>query len=179
MNEDLLPQLEALHTDAYGWAVHCCGGDYSRAEDVLQNAYARVLQERAKHEGRSSLKTWWFGVILLVAHEEHRRLRYRESLIGKLLNFMSTDAEHDPRPTPARQIEINEQSKHLRAMLAQLPARQAEVLHLVFYQDLTLDAAAGVMGISNGSARQHYERGKTKLRALLAESTFTFLTSHE
>lgn len=179
MNEDLLSQLEALHTDAYGWAVHCCGGDMSRAEDVLQTAYARVLQERARFDGRSALKTWWFGVIRFVAHEEHRRQRYRDSLMGKLLSFMTSDAEHDPRPTPTRQLEIDEQSKHLRAMLAQLPARQAEVLHLVFYQDLTLDAAAGVMGISSGSARQHYERGKTKLRTLLADSTFTFLTSHE
>jgi RNA polymerase sigma-70 factor (ECF subfamily) len=55
----------------------------------------------------------------------------------------------------------------LRA-LGQLAERQREVLHLVFYQELTIEQAAGVMHISIGTARTHYERGKARLRELLA-----------
>ena len=44
------------------------------------------------------------------------------------------------------------------------------MLHLVFYQDLTIAAAADVMGISVGSARVHYERGKAQLRRLLGDN---------
>ncbi|MBL9144802.1 MAG: sigma-70 family RNA polymerase sigma factor [Verrucomicrobiaceae bacterium] len=179
MNDELLSQLEALHADAFGWALHCCGGDHPRAEDVLQNAYAKVLENRAAHDGRSLLKTWWFGVIRYTACEEARRARYRDSLLGKLVALVTFDAAHDSRPSPSRQIEIDERSRHLKGLLAMLPARQSEVLHLVFYQDLTLDAAASVMGISPGSARQHYERGKVRLRTLLSDSSPTFLTSHE
>jgi RNA polymerase sigma factor (sigma-70 family) len=51
--------------------------------------------------------------------------------------------------------------------LARLPARQRETLHLVFYQDLSLSEAAEVMNISIGAARQHYERGKKRLRETL------------
>jgi DNA-directed RNA polymerase specialized sigma24 family protein len=50
-----------------------------------------------------------------------------------------------------------------------LSPRQREVLHLVFYQDLTIAAAAGVLNISIGSARVHYERGKAQLRRLLGD----------
>jgi len=166
MERETADILESLHPDAFGWAVHCCGGDHSRAEDVLQNAYLKLASERATHAGSSSFKTWWFGVIRFTAHEEFRRLRYRESLLGRLLNQFSGD-HHDPRPSPARQIELDEQTLQLRAALAHLPARQSEVLHLVFYQDLTLSESAAVMKISLGSVRQHYERGKARLRSLL------------
>jgi RNA polymerase sigma-70 factor (ECF subfamily) len=51
--------------------------------------------------------------------------------------------------------------------MARLPERQRQVLHLVFYQDLTIAQAADVMGVSLGTARTHYERGKKRLRELL------------
>ena len=172
MNDELAANLEALHPDAFGWAVHCCGGDRCRAEDVLQNAYLKVMQGAASKDGAGALKTWWFGVIRFTAQEEFRRLRYRESLAARLLHRfhpgIADDA--DPQPSPSRQIELSERAEHLRSLLAQLPERQASVLHLVFYLDLSLAEAAGVLGLSLGSVRQHYDRGKTRLRALLQTS---------
>jgi RNA polymerase sigma-70 factor (ECF subfamily) len=39
----------------------------------------------------------------------------------------------------------------------------------VFYQDLTIREAADVLEVSLGTARVHYERGKKRLRELLAD----------
>jgi len=166
MDSATAASLESLHLDAFGWSLHCCGGDAGRAEDVLQNAYLKIAADRVRFDGRSAFKTWWFGVIRLTALEERRRARFRESLLGKLL--ASFTEEH--HPSPSRQIERDEQAARLRAALEKLPARQAETLHLVFYQDLTLNEASQVMQVSLGSVRQHYERGKARLRELLQPS---------
>ena len=169
MNDDLASQLEPLHLDAFGCAVHCCSGDRSRAEDVLQTAYLKVLQGTARKTGDGPLKTWWFGVIRLTAKEEARKLNHRESLLGRMLGrlFPSIHDTPDSTLSPADQIELCEQAEYLRTLLAQLPERQATVLHLVFYQDLSLSEAAGVLGLSLGSVRQHYDRGKARMRTLL------------
>jgi DNA-directed RNA polymerase specialized sigma24 family protein len=42
------------------------------------------------------------------------------------------------------------------------------VLFLVFYHELSVDDAAGVIAVSAGAARQHYARAKARLRQLLA-----------
>ena len=174
MNQELASAIYALHPDAFGWALHCCGGDRPLAEDVLQIAYQKWLEGRAVHAGRSSLKTWWFGVIRFTAREEFRRNRSWEGLVLRLWNSPASGPL--TAPAPSHLVELDEESTRLRAALGQLPTRQAEVLHLVFYQDLSLSAAAAVLGISTGSARRHYERGKTRLRALLAAPS---ATSHD
>jgi RNA polymerase sigma factor (sigma-70 family) len=62
-----------------------------------------------------------------------------------------------------------ESARALHAALAQLPGRQREILHLVFYQDMSIAEAAEVTEIGVGSARTHYERGKARLRAILED----------
>ena len=66
-------------------------------------------------------------------------------------------------------VERSETSSALLEAMAALPPKQREMLHLVFYQDLTIREAAGVMGVSLGTARVHYDRGKKKLKALLSD----------
>jgi RNA polymerase sigma-70 factor (ECF subfamily) len=168
MNDDCTAQLEPLHADAFGWALHCCSGDRSAAEDVLQNSYLKVAQGKARPADRSSLKTWWFGVIKFTAREEFRRQRSRETLS---LRFWLRQPPPQLPSSPALPIELDEEAARLRHALNQLSSRQAEVLHLVFYQELPLTAVADVIGISVGSVRQHYERGKARLRELLTAAS--------
>jgi RNA polymerase sigma factor (sigma-70 family) len=158
---EIFPQLEALHRDAFGWAVSCCAGDWHRGEDVLQAAYAKALRGAARFAGRSALKTWWFGVIRLTALEEANRSR-------RWLAFLDRwRAEPESKETITQVPEDDEELAALAAALLALSERQREVLHLTFYQRLSLSEASEVMQITVGSARQHYERGKSRLREIL------------
>ncbi|HEX6558214.1 MAG TPA: RNA polymerase sigma factor [Longimicrobiales bacterium] len=159
---ELESSLERLHEESFGWALSCCSGDRTRAQDVLQDAYFRVIAGRAVYGGRSLFRTWLFGVIRRVALEENRRVR-TERARTLVLEHPAAQGIADDRAT----TDEFDAARHLHSALAQLPARQREVLHLVFYQDVSIAEAAEVMGISLGSARTHYERGKARLRSLL------------
>ncbi|HEV8580493.1 MAG TPA: RNA polymerase sigma factor [Thermoanaerobaculia bacterium] len=157
--------LEALHPASFGWALGCCRWDREEAEEVLQTTYFKILDGRARFDERSSFKTWLFAVIRRTA-TERRRSRWLRSLAA--LRWRGGDPGPDPVPTPETRLGSAEESRLLRTALGSLPARQREVLHLVFYQDLTVEEAARVLGISVGSARTHYHRGKSALRERLA-----------
>jgi len=158
---EILSQLEILHSDALGWAVNCAAGDWHRGQDVLQAAYAKALQGTVRFAGRSSFKTWWFGVIRFTALEEARRSR---RWLAFLDGWRTQPEAQEAAATP---ITDDLEFQALAVALRELSERQREVLHLTFYQRLSLSEAAEVMQVSIGSVRQHYERGKKRLREIL------------
>jgi len=161
---DLTAELEELHAAAFGWAMSCCGWDRTAAEDVLQATYLKVLDGRARFDGRSSFRTFVFGVIARTAREARRRAGLRRWLpLASLLLAV------DGRPDPATALVRADETARLVRALGRLSERQRQVLHLVFYEDLTIAEAAAVAGVSVGTARTHYERGKAALRTLLGE----------
>ncbi len=159
-------ELVGHHEAAWGWALACCRFDGDEAQEVLQQAYLRVLDGRARFGGRSSLRTWWFGVIRRVAAERRRRAGARRLLFGRFVRERET-----PPGVPGAEGEIvrGETSRALIAALGELSPRQREVLHLVFYTGLSIEEASRTLGIGLGSARVHYARGKRRLRTLLED----------
>ena len=158
-------QLEQHHPVSYGWAMSCCSRVPELAEDVLQAAYLKILQGRARFHGRAAFKTWLFAVIRLTAVDELRRHWLRQ------WRLIDRERVKDVQ-LPDRGDRLDESARlgAFQQALGRLPRRQQEVMHLVFYQDLSLQEACEVMGVSLGSARTHYERGKRNLRAWLEKS---------
>jgi RNA polymerase sigma-70 factor (ECF subfamily) len=146
-------EIEQLHDRSFAWALACCGWRREEASEVLQTAYLKVLDGRARFDGRASFKTWLFSVIRNTAADRRRRSWLTTLGLDRLWQLR---IERPTRPD-------DEQGTRVRASLRRLAARQREVLELVFYQDLTIEEAAQVMGVSVGTARVHYERGKRRL----------------
>jgi RNA polymerase sigma-70 factor (ECF subfamily) len=159
----VLDELQAHHTDNFGWALACCGWQRDMADDALQEAYLRVLDGRAAFGGRAAPKTWFFAVIRRVAADMQRTGK-RHAILNMRLVADVTDAA---APTSADAVYTDQTSRQLQSALMQLSLRQREVLHLVFYAEMTLEEAAATLDISPGSSRTHYHRGKERLAQLL------------
>jgi RNA polymerase sigma factor (sigma-70 family) len=166
--EQLKVEIERLHPASFGWALVCCRGRRDEAEDVLQSAYLKVLNGKARFDGKSAIKTWFLAVVRTTASEQRRSRWLRHLAFARWLAGR-------PEPADANDVEAadlrSEACRHVREALSRLPARQRQVLHLVFYEELTVEQAAQVLGVSVGTARTHFDRGKRKLRTLLAPET--------
>jgi len=161
---ELKAELEKHHEASFGWALSCCRHNRADAEEVLQTVYLKILQGKARYRGEASLQTWLFAVIRKTAISECRK-----QLLRTLTSIGGAPKADSLNSQPAVEFERSEMQRRFQQALKCLPARQRETLHLVFYQGLTLREAADVMGVSIGSARRHYERGKKRLRETLDE----------
>jgi len=158
----LKEKLEQHHSGSFAWALHCCSQDIQEAEEILQTVYLKILQGRARFNGRSAFKTWLFAVIRKTAAEFRRQHQFRVLKLHQYRSSVETSTFEEEGSSEVLDL--------FRTQLGKLPGRQQQLLELVFYHDLTLEESAKIMAISIGSARKHYDRGKKRIRQLMEES---------
>lgn len=125
----------------------------------MQQAYVELLSGNARFDNRSSLKTFVFSVVQNLARSRFRRLSSRLRLVRQYQQESSGAVAQISEPVD---------TAVWRAVRA-LPARQRDVIELVFCRELTIEQAAAVMGVSTGTGRVHYDRAKKALRSRLQD----------
>ena len=152
--------LEAIHSQLYGWALSRCNFDHAGAEDLMQQAYVEMLSGNARFDNKSSLKTFVFGVVQNLARSRFRRLALRLRLVRRY--------GHAPAGATAEIAEPDALSD-VWVAVRQLPARQRDIVELIFCRELTIEEASAVMRVSVGTGRVHYDRAKKALKLRLQE----------
>lgn len=156
----LKAKLEALHTESFAWAVHCCYKDRAVAAEVLQSSYLKVLEGKAPFKEEAQFKTWLFAIIRYTAIDYYKNTR-QQKIFPLTTQEIPIGSNTNELPSPIFQQGLKE-----------LSPNQGRVLHLVFYQNLTIQEAAEVMDIQLGTARTHYKRGKQQLKKWLTKAGF-------
>lgn len=168
---ELRSQLEKYHKASYGWALSCCHYDQNEAEEVLQTTYVKVLEGKACFQGKANFRTWLFKVIRNTALDIRRKNKLRRIGLSKFINFSEDQIKIIDPISETLQVQ---QNGFLKKNLSRLSRRQHQILHLVFYQGLTIQEAGEILKISTGSARKHFERGKKGLRKLIEKSEIDY-----
>jgi len=143
--------------------------DRAAAEDVVQETFVVALERADAAVPAGSERAWLFGIARRLAS---RALRARRGFLAWLARVepdfdAGGDADGDGAAAADARAIGNERRVLVAAAIAACPARQREVLYLVFHEGLTLDRAAHAMGVSPGAARRHYHRAKAAVRARL------------
>jgi len=117
----------------------------SSIEDAVQDVFLVAHRRLADFEGRSSIKTWLYGIVLRVA-KDYRRSQFRHAQrVEGLAEMLSVST--DSAQTPVREAERREANRALHAILDELDEDHSEVLVMVELEDFSVKDAAAVLNL--------------------------------
>ena len=172
---DINSLLEYHHKDCYGWALHCCSHDRLLANEVLQASYLKVLEKHNTFAEKAIFKTWIFKIIKNTAIDALRKTKREKRLIQHETDL--PEGSYDARFENLLKKKFS--AAFFTEALEQLSIRQRQVMQLVFYHDFSLNQAAEVLNISQGSVRKHYDRAKKILTAWFQQKGIITLSTFD
>ena len=137
----------------------CMGllGCPDHAADATQETALRFCRDLPRFRGDAKLLTWTLGIALNVCRESRRRSR-------PMAGLSAMDDPASLRFEPSAEAEQAEQREQLRDLLGQLPPRQREVVVLRYFEQLSVEEAAAVMGCAPGTVKAAHFQAIRNLR---------------
>jgi RNA polymerase sigma-70 factor (sigma-E family) len=133
-----------------------CGGDWHRAEDLVQTTLTKIYVAWSRIRRGGSVDAYSRKIMVRAAIDESRRAyRRREAVVGSV---PEVGAVRDPGV---------EEAVDVRQALAQLPAGQRAVVVLRYWEDLSVAETAAALGKSEGTIKSQSAKGLASLRRLL------------
>ncbi|HZP30940.1 MAG TPA: sigma-70 family RNA polymerase sigma factor [Acidimicrobiia bacterium] len=147
-------------------------GSRALAQEVTQDTWLAVVRGVDRFEGRSSLATWLFHILLnrarSAARREERAGRPDET-VGE--QFDARGAWVTPPQPWAERVEDRLVARQLagrvQELLGELPEVQRQVVVLRDVEGLPASEVGELLGVSDGNQRVLLHRGRARLRELL------------
>jgi RNA polymerase sigma-70 factor (ECF subfamily) len=148
------------------------------AEEVVQDTWLAALRGLADFEGRSSLKTWLFRILVNRARttgsKEQRSVPVADPEPAVDPSRFGGDGGWADPPehwieAAERRMEAGKLADRIRAWIDDLPARQREVVLLRDVEGMTSGEVCTVLALTDGNQRVLLHRGRSRLRQLFED----------
>jgi RNA polymerase sigma-70 factor, ECF subfamily len=158
MSDDLSVRqamLDAIpHLRAFAISL---SGNITYADDLVQTALMRGLENLDKFQPGTSMQAWLFTILRNHFYTEMRRRREVQDPDGVMVGNLATIPEQGAR------LDFND----MQSALARLSVEQREALLLVGAEGLSYEEAASICGTTLGTIKSRISRARTRLAELL------------
>lgn len=134
------------------------------ADDLAQETFLILSRQGEQFEGRSSIYTWLYGILLNLDRRQRRQFGMRRR---KLRVLWDNEASEQTVPAADARTEAREWKCSLWARVAQLPDGQRQALVLRFSENLRYEEIAEVLECPLGTVKSRIFHGLNSLRRLL------------
>jgi len=158
------PDFSALYDEhfAFVWrSLRRLGVPDAQLDDAAQDVFLVVYRRLPEFEGRSTLKTWLFGIVLRVV-SQHRRTAARRPTepLG--------EEPPDPRDAPEALTSAAQAADILREILASLDENRRHVFVLAELEQLTAPEISAALGVPLNTVYSRLRLARRDFEAALA-----------
>jgi RNA polymerase sigma-70 factor (ECF subfamily) len=165
--------VEVYSPQVYALLTRFLGPRASR-EDLVQEAFLRVVRSRTRYEPTARFTTWLFRIVYNLAVNETQRGSPRE--LRTIGSAERADGESDllaevgdaAAEKPSEALEREDRVRAVRAAIARLPETQRMALILAKYEERPYAEIAEILGSSEKAVKSLVHRARETLRELLA-----------
>ncbi|MFF7727405.1 SigE family RNA polymerase sigma factor [Streptomyces sp. NPDC008001] len=133
-------------------------GDWFAADDLVQQTLIAVYRSWERLERHDALSAYTRTVMVRLFIDERRRHRWTRELLQNSLP--------EPEPEPEESARVGDRLALLKA-LSGLTARQRGLVYLRYWEDLSIEDVAQIMGCSPATVRSSTSRTLRILRERL------------
>jgi RNA polymerase sigma-70 factor, ECF subfamily len=134
-----------------------------RADDLVQDCFARALSRSHLYRPDTNLRAWLFTILHNIFITESRKAQHRQSYLAEC-TAMGSDVT---KPSQFHTVALKEGLQLVKA----LPVRERQALLLLSAFDMTYVEAARHSGIKVGTMKSRASRGRAHLRLLAEPAT--------
>jgi len=173
-DEDAFARLVGEHHATLRRMARLYVANAAIADEVVQDTWLGVIRGIWAFEGRSSLKTWIFRILVNRA----RTRAVRESRSGPFTDTFSADTEAEsepsvspesylPRSSPERSLLTKELRERLQTIIETLPSNLQIVLWLRDVEGWSSEEVCNALMIQETNQRVLLHRARSRVRAAL------------
>lgn len=168
-DEEAYATLHALHDARLADLAVANGCSRAVAQEVVQETWAAVVRNIHAFEGRSSLKTWIFRILINTAHAHAKRERRTVPLEPDVVVDLDLVRNRRAAMPADEQVVLKETVEHVHAAIGQLSPSQRHVITLRDLHGWTAEDVSGSLGISRGHQRVLLHRARAHVRRSLSD----------
>jgi RNA polymerase sigma-70 factor (sigma-E family) len=153
--DEAFAEYFAARSDAMRRTAYLLCGDWHRAEDLVQTAFTKLYLAWDRVSRHEVLDGYLRRTLIRTFLDERRRGWWRRERVSDV----PMDGAQ-PADSPETRLVI------LQALTA-VPPRQRAVLVLRYWEDLSVEETAGVLGCASGTVKSQAAKGLQALRGVL------------
>jgi RNA polymerase sigma-70 factor, ECF subfamily len=161
--QDAFAALVARYQKRAFWIATHVVGSTEDAQDVVQEAFARLHRSLHRYDPARSFYTWFYRIVMNLAIDQLRKTRSaRASRLDDLLGMMADEREAGA----SLPLERREEDQLVWAILDRLDVKFRSVLVLRDIHGLSCREIAPMLRVTHATARWRLHRGRQAFRAL-------------
>lgn len=154
--------LEICHPDLFAYLRRLCGSRQD-AEDLTQQTFLKVWSSLDRFGGRSTFSTWLYTI----AHNTYVDWRRMSARGAQDYPDPWWDECVDANPGPYVRAADRQTAQRLYAAVDRLDEEQRHVVHLHYYQQLSIRQTAQVLNVAASTVKNRLHEALRILKATL------------